>query len=151
LALFTGYDYREFAGKVDYTIAIVSWLQSHALNFPAALAWMLTNCNPKVSERDALRVAYKLAGWDGISGMPQSIGGIGTLREEREAFEFIPAYEEMLAGEIRKARLLTWGNGCVPVLLGNGWPKESVDGLAKLALDIGCEGIIYQAYRLPWQ
>lgn len=143
LALLVGHRYRDFAGTCDHILPLLPHVEIHCLEVLAGLAGRLTQWAPGLAEPEALRLVYRMFGYEAL-GLPDSIAGL-RLGDPPGAEPPLAALGDLVAGELVKARLLAGDRvPSYPVIKGAVWPARTVRRLMDAAQDAGHDGIVFQ-------
>jgi hypothetical protein len=142
LSLFVGQDHAAFHEFADFASPLVSHISAFLCNTLVEWARFLTRENRQIGEAAALRIVYRFLGYDGM-GLPESIGEYKIDEPQTLAYR-IPV-RELVMRDLVKARLcLSPELPSYPILHGEGWPREAVDGIVEESRAIGHDGIIWQ-------
>lgn len=142
-ATLVGHRYRDVLDWADYTSPLLSHVEYFILSAFATYADLLCQWTDGLAEQDALRFVYRLFGYDGVKGMPQSLDAFGIETPDCEVN--CPALYDIVELEMHRGRLYNTGTiPSYPVIKGGTWSPEIVRGLVKAAERMGHEGIIFQ-------
>lgn len=142
LSLFVGQDHAAFHEFSDFASPLVSHISAFLCNTLVEWSQFLTRENPRIGEAEALRIVYRFLGYDGM-GLPESIAEYRIDEPQTLAYR-IPV-RELVMRDLVKARLyLSPELPSYPVIHGEGWPREAVDGIVEEARAVGHDGIIWQ-------
>ena len=142
-ALLVGHSYQDFIGWADYTSPLLSHVEVFILSTFASYADLLCQWNQGLTEEDALRLLYRLFGYDQIENMPQSLEEFGIRTPECEVN--CRALADIVELELWRARLYNPGKiPSYPVIKGGPWTPAVVHRLIAAAERMGHEGIVFQ-------
>ena len=142
LSLYVGHNHTEWARFSDFASPLVSHIPAFVTNTLTGWARYVCSVNPALSETDALRLIYQLTGYDGI-GLPETIADYYSEDQDR-MFQTIPV-KDLVLHDIVKARLYLPANiPSYPIIHGEGWPKEAIDGIVEGIYQAGHDGVIFQ-------
>jgi hypothetical protein len=144
-----GHRYSDWARFSDAVSPLLSHLGSHYLdNFASLSEWIRVRL-PELDEATALRLVYRLFGYQRF-GLPPSIAALGVQdrvgrHPTDEESSQLPQLPEIILHELRQARAeAPAGLPSYPVLMGEVWPSQVIHQLAQQALDLGHDGVIFQ-------
>ncbi len=142
LSLFVGQDHATFHKFADFASPLVSHISAFLCNTLVEWARFLTRENQQIGEPEALRIVYRFLGYDGM-GLPESIAEYRIDEPQTLAYR-IPV-QKLVMRDLVKARLfLSPELPSYPVIHGEGWPREAVDGIVEESRAVGHDGIIWQ-------
>jgi hypothetical protein len=135
-SLVCGQRYSDFMTCSDFTVVNLPWFDAHVTSSFAAFGRLLVE-RAGLSAEEALRLVYRLFGYDGLD-LPLDLETLaaGIERESR----YITAAARR---EIEKGRL--FNAGAVPsyAWIGGNWPSDAVEALTATSEAVGHEGIVY--------
>jgi hypothetical protein len=142
LSMFVGHNHARWPEFSDYSLPLISHIESFLTTAFAAWARALQARVSGLGEREALRLVYRLLGYDGL-GLPDAVNGLGIGTPNGD-FESVPLVElETL--DMRKARLyLPADMPSYPVIMGTHWPAHIVRELMAASEETGHQGIVLQ-------
>ena len=146
-ARLVGHDYRLLSGALDQMVPLLSHVAIHGYQSLAAYAQALVDTHPDLPETDALRVTYRLFGWDGF-GLPQTAIAALECLEPDMSESRSPELLSMMKSELAKARILGGDTPMYPVLKGRIWPQSVIQELTAEARRLGFAGVTYQGTDL---
>lgn len=149
LSMFVGHNHARWADFSDFASPLLSHVDIFPMQTMVVWAQFLQSCVAGLAEAEALRVIYRLVGYDGL-GMPTSIADYALGTPDCE-FRNIPL-RDFVALDMAKAKLyLPEGIPCYPIIQGGGaphdWPREIIEELMTDAEQIGHDGVIFQGTR----
>lgn len=156
LSLLAGHNLARFAEYSDFASPLLSHVDLFPMETMVAWAQWLMSLQPGIGEGDALRIAYRLAGYDALA-MPGDLAGYGfggrpltpEWRGEPDCEWRQVPLRELLRLDMAKARLyLPPELPSYPIIQGGGaphdWPREIVEGIIADAEALGHQGYILQ-------
>jgi hypothetical protein len=151
LALFVGHDQTRWDRFSDFASPLVSHLDIFPMQTLAAWTRFLLELCPQWNETDALRLLYRLVGYDSL-GLPDRIAQFVLGQPDCE-FRNMPLAEFVLL-DTAKARLcLPPDMPSYPIIQGGGsphlWPRAAIDTIIQGIREQGHQGYMLQgAQRL---
>lgn len=159
LALYNGHNYRHWGRMSDFASPLISHADIFQLHTLVVWAEFLQSLIPDLPEKAALRLVYRLVGYDQLA-MPERIedfllGDLGKVpgfaKNPRCEFEHVPL-RALLRLDMAKARLyLPEDLPSYPILQGGGaphdWPRELIEGVIADARSLGHQGVMLQGTR----
>jgi hypothetical protein len=156
LSLLAGHNHARFGEFSDFASPLLSHVDIFPMETTLVWAQWLRRLQPEISEVDALLVACRLAGYDGLE-MPRTFadfrfGGRALTpdwRGEPDCEWRHNPLRAMLRLDMTKAKLyLPAGLPCYPIIQGGGaphnWPREIIEGVMQDAFELGHDGVILQ-------
>jgi hypothetical protein len=146
LAMFAGHDQTRWAECSDFASPLISHVDIFVLKTWVAWARFLQQNMPQLSESDALRLVYRLAGYDSLE-LPETVSQMALGQPDCE-FRNIPL-RALLALDMAKARLtLPAGLPSYPIIQGGGaphmWPPRIIKEVIEDAERLGHQGVMLQ-------
>jgi hypothetical protein len=143
-ALLVGHRYRDLAATCDHILPLLRHIAIHYLDNLASFASLLTQWADGLSERDALRLVYRLFGYDRYN-LPTDLASLHLDDPYGAAEQGLEALGEIVANELYKARLYSGDTvRSYPVIAGASWPSATVRRLMDVAREAGHDGIVFQ-------
>jgi hypothetical protein len=142
LASFVGHNQADWSECSDFASPLVSHVPAFVVGTLVEWTRWIRQVNPGLSEPDALRLVYRLVGYDGL-GLPETIEGFG-LDDPARMLRMIPL-TELVVHDLTKARLsLPREIPSYPVIHGEGWPPKAILAIMAGADEAGHDGVIFQ-------
>jgi hypothetical protein len=142
LASFVGHNQADWSQCADYASPLVSHVSAFVVGTLVEWSRWIRRVNPDLGETDALRLVYRLLGYDGL-GLPETLDGY-CLDDEERMFRTIPL-TELVIHDLAKARLsLPREIPSYPVIHGDGWPRKAILAIMAGADQAGHDGVIFQ-------
>ena len=142
LSLYVGHNHTEWARFSDFASPLVSHIPAFVTNTLIEWARYVRSVNPALSETDALRLIYRLTGYDGV-GLPETIADYHL--EDASLFVRSVPVKDVVLQDVVKARLyLPPAIPSYPIIQGEGWPKETIDAIVEGIYQAGHDGVIFQ-------
>jgi hypothetical protein len=149
LAAYVGHDLSRWDEFSDFASPLVSHVDIFSMQTLVEWASFLRGLQPALSEAEALRLIYRLVGYDGLA-MPDSIAAF-ALGEPDCEFRHIPLKDLVLLDLAKAALYLPRGIPSYPIIQGGGapwmWPREIIEGIMAGAAEQGHRGIMLQGTR----
>ena len=147
LALLVGHRHADLGSVCDQVLPLLSHVEIHQLESLASMATMLMRWVPDLGEREALRVVYRLFGYDQFD-LPESIAELHLDKVgnpcDAEAY-LTEALPQIVAAEMLKTRVnLGEQVPSYPVIKGTWWPTSTVRRLIDVSREVGHNGIVLQ-------
>jgi hypothetical protein len=152
-ALLVGHRYRDLAEMSDQILPLLRHIAIHYLDNLASFASLLVQWADGLSESDALRLVYRLFGYDHFA-LPTDIPSLHLDDPYGAAEQNLEALGDIVADELYKARLYSGDMvRSYPVIAGTSWPAATIRRLMAVAEDAGHDGIVFQGtsalFRYP--
>lgn len=156
LSLLAGHNHTRFGEFSDFASPLLSHVNIFPMETMVVWTQWLRALQPELSEETALRLAYRMGGYDGLD-MPRMVeefgfGGrplTGKWYGEPDCEWRHNPLREMLRLDMIKARLMLPADlPSYPIIQGGGaphdWPREIIDGVVADAYDTGHQGYVLQ-------
>jgi hypothetical protein len=142
-AALVGHRYGDLGTICDHILPLLAHNEIHCLDNLATFATLLTRWSDGLEEQTALRLAYRLFGYDRFA-LPETVAGL-HLGNPPSAEPGLAALGDIVADEMIKARLYS-GEAVpsYPVIKGAIWPAATVRRLIAAAQESGHDGIVFQ-------
>jgi hypothetical protein len=145
-SMFVGHDHSHWSEFSDFASPLLSHADIFCTKPMHDWARFLLRLYPRISERDALQVIYRLLGYDNL-GMPSNLAGFALDAPDRE-YRNIPLVD-VIVRDMAKARLYLGDDiPSYPIIQGGGapsdWPRQIIDALIAGAAQWGHDGVIFQ-------
>jgi hypothetical protein len=146
LAMLAGHDQTRWGEGSDFASPLISHVDIFVMKTWTAWARFLQQNIAHLSEPDALKITYRMLGYDSLS-LPESIAHMAIGEPDCE-FRNIPL-RELLALDMAKARLtLPADLPSYPIVQGGGaphlWPRSIIEGIIEDATRLGHQGVMLQ-------
>jgi hypothetical protein len=142
LASFVGHNQADWSECSDFASPLVSHVPAFVVGTLVEWTRWIRQVNPGLSEPDALRLVYRLVGYDGL-GLPETLEGY-CLDDPARMLRTIPL-TELVIHDLTKARLsLPREIPSYPVIHGKGWPRKAIVTIMAGADEAGHDGVIFQ-------
>jgi hypothetical protein len=142
VALVAGHRYADWPSHSDWTAPLLSHIASFLCWGFSAWAERLMGAVPGLGEALALKLVYRITGYDGLD-MPLSTAALGRGGGEGE-YRHVPIAplmeRDLLKARAHASRVIP----CYPIIMGSVWPLPVVRHLMRYADEIGHDGIMLQ-------
>jgi len=146
LAAYVGHDLSRWDEFSDFASPLVSHVDIFPLQTLAAWAGFLRGLHPSLSEAEALRIVYRLVGYDALP-LPDSVAAF-ALGEPDGEYRNVPLKDLVLLDLAKAALYLPPGIPSYPIIQGGGapwmWPREIIEGIMAGAAEQGHRGVMFQ-------
>jgi hypothetical protein len=142
MALTAGHDYRRWDQMADFASPLVSHISAFVCNTFIEWAQFLQDEIEDLTEEDALQVVYRFLGYDGM-GLPETIAAYGH-EDAATLADRIPTSDLVLRDLVKAKLLLPEGVPSYPILHGEGWGRETSEGIVKEMKALGHNGVVWQ-------
>ncbi len=142
MALTAGHDHLRWDQMADFASPLVSHISAFVCNTFIEWANFLQEEVPNLTEKDALQVVYRFAGYDGM-GLPETVEAFGA-EDAATLAERIPTADLVLRDLVKAKLLLPDNVPSYPILHGEGWGIETVDRILAEAKSLGHNGVVWQ-------
>lgn len=142
MAMTAGHDYLRWDQMADFASPLVSHISAFVCNTFIEWAQFLSAEVPDLSEEDALQVVYRFLGYDGI-GLPETVKAFGH-EDAATLADRIPTADLVLRDLVKAKLLLPEGMPSYPIIHGEGWGKETSEGLVEEMKALGHDGVVWQ-------
>jgi len=146
LATYVGHNLSRWDEFSDLASPLVSHVDIFPMQTLVAWASFLRGLQPALSEADALRIVYRLVGYDALA-LPDSEAAF-ALGEPDCEYRHIPLKDLVLLDLAKAALYLPPGIPSYPIIQGGGapwmWPREVVEAIMAGAAEQGHRGVMFQ-------
>lgn len=146
LAAFVGHNLSRWSEFSDFASPLVSHVDIFPMQTLVVWAGFLRGLQPALSEAEALRMVYRLVGYDRL-GLPDSVAAF-ALGEPDCEYRNIPLADFVLLDLAKAALYLPEGIPSYPIIQGGGapwvWPREIIDRIMAGAAEQGHRGVMFQ-------
>jgi len=146
LAMFVGHDQTRWDQFSDFASPLVSHLDIFPMETLVTWARFLLSLWPGLAETEALRLVYRLLGYDGLS-LPDTIAGFALGAPDCE-FRNVPLAEMVLLDTGKARACLPPGTPSYPIIQGGGaphcWPRSAIERIVSGLQAQGHQGYMLQ-------
>lgn len=150
LATFAGHDQTRWGEHSDFASPLVSHLDIFPMQTLTAWAGFLQSLVSGLSESTALRMVYRLVGYDSLS-LPDCVADF-CLGEPDCEFRNIPLVDMVMLDLAKASICLPSDLPSYPIIQGGGaphmWPRPMIDALLEGIKRLGYHGVMFQGTRM---